>query len=230
MKYAIIATFITALMFIGGASAQGHPKVNVLVIVPSSYVSNATPDQAVSAAQTFLGSPSDAPCIGSTSCSIEGWFKHELGQVFDYQIQTITIPYGLVGSDPCGSAGGGGLYWYVNQWVSQLTHYNFGVSERDMEVLMGAGGWAGHFSPADRQVEHFGMVGDWGVMEQFNERNACIPDWDYPNRGFSHEFAGMMGMYVTDGYNGALFSGDTMTANNKADLMHYSGKWLYAAA
>lgn len=225
---ALAAFAIVALPASAARGAGSHPLVHVLVVVPTSYTSNATPGQAVAAVQTWLGQPSDAPCIGSTSCTIEGWFKHELGQVFDYQVQTVNVPQSAgPGTDACGQ--GGDVFRYMD-WVKQLTGLSFGVSERDMEIVMGLGGWAGHWSPTDRKVDHLGAVGDWGVMEQFNARNACIPDWDYPARGFSHEFAGMMGEFVTAGYNeGGLFVGDPMSANEKSDLLHYSGKWLYAA-
>jgi len=236
---ALLAGLVIALLLASPGAARGGPappKINVLVVVPSAYTSNVTPAQAVSAAQTFLGQPSDAACIGvalpsdpsTWTCSIEGWFKHELGRVFDYQIQIVPIAWASGGPfDACG-ASGGPLYLGVNPDVSAATGLTFTDRERDILLVMGAGGWAGHFSPADRKVPHEALIGDWGVMEQFGVPNSCIPDWDYPARGFSHEFMGMMGAYTTSGYDeGGLFIGDPMSAHIKADLLRYSGKWLY---
>src|SRR5215831_2291735 len=93
-----------AFAFVPSAQAQGSSKnVDVLVVVPATYSSNATPDQAVSALQSWLGQPTDAPCIGSQYCSIEGWFRHELGEVFDYDIQVIPITLNYTFVDACGS-------------------------------------------------------------------------------------------------------------------------------
>ena len=215
------------------ASAQGR-AVNIYLIVPSAYNSNATTDQALAMIQKDLGSPTDAPCLqnwnssdpSTWNCSVEGWYRHELGKVFDYNVTIVHVSWdqtALGGLDACGQ---GSVALYGIYYDLKQQHYN--VSGRTLAVTMGGGGWAGHFSPADKVTENgFGQVGDWGAMELYNNRNACVPDWDYPNRGFSHELAGAMGEYVTAGYNeGGLFVGDVMSAHEKADLLKYSGAWL----
>lgn len=229
-----LAAVVAALLLALPAGAKGGPasaRVNVIVVVPATYTSNVTPAQTVTATQSWLGSPSDAACIGSQyTCTMEGWFRHELGRVFDYDLQTVEIgnlPTGL-STDACGSWSDSNLSFWVNGHVEAQTGIDFSSNrQRTMLVLLGGGGWAGHFSPANRGVDHFGMVGDWGVMEQYGVRNACMGSPDAPAHGFSHEFAGMMGAYVTAGYNeGGLFLGDVMSPNIKADLLKYSGKWL----
>jgi len=230
----LAACLLVALIFVLPARAQGGSKtVHVLVVIPATYSSTVTPDQAVSAVQSWLGQPTDAPCIGSQyTCTIEGWFRHELGQVFNYDLRTVSVSFNWSSFDACGSFSGPYLYLAVDPAVSAATGINFGnTSDRTMELVMGGGGWAGHYSPADRGrvVDHMGMVGDWGVEQQYGVPVSCIPAPDAPAHGFSHEFAGMMGEYVTAGYNeGGLFLGDVMSAHEKADLMHYSGQWLRA--
>ncbi len=215
------------------ASARGGPTstVHVYVVVPSSYSSTVTPAQGVSAVQTWLGQPTDAACIGSQfTCSIEGWFRHELGQVFDYDLTTVPVGFAVSGQvDACGSADGGGWYWTVAAALSSAG-YDLSNKQRVAVMFMGGGGWAGHFAPNNRVDAHLGMTGDWGVMNEYDQPNGCDPSFAYesPAHGFSHEFAGMMGEYVTAGYNeGGLFVGDVMSANERRDLLRLSGKWLH---
>ena len=229
----LLLVLLALALFTVPAAAKGGPapsRVNVIVVVPPGYVSNATPAQAMTAVQSWLGSPSDAACIGSQyTCTMEGWFKHQLGKVFDYDLSLVQIgnlPSGL-GRDACGSWSDSNLSFWVDGHVSTQTGIDFSSNrQRTMELVMGAGGWAGHFAPPNRNVDHMGMVGDWGVMEQYGVRNSCQLV-DSPAHGFSHEFMGMMGAYVTSGYNeGGLFLGDVMSPNIRADLLKYSGKWL----
>jgi len=232
----VLALVVAALLLALPAVAKGGPtpsRVNVVVVVPSGYVSNTTPSQAVTSVQSWLGSPSDAACIGSQyTCTMEGWFKHELGKVFDYDVQTVAMAPVNSAVDACGSYSSPFAYFQVNAAVEAATGIDLDSNrQRTMLLLMGGGGWAGHFAPTDRgnSVQHFGMVGDWGVMEQYGVRNSCQLV-DSPAHGFSHEFMGMMGAYVTSGYNeGGLFLGDVMSPNIRADLLRYSGKWLYGA-
>jgi hypothetical protein len=224
------------LLALPAGAAKGGPaasRVNVVVVVPDGYVSNTTPAQAVTAVQSWLGSPSDVACIGSQyTCTMEGWFRHELGQVFDYDLTVVSMEAVNSAVDACGSYSSPFVYFQVNGGVEAATGINFDSNrQRTMLLLMGGGGWAGHYAPTDRgnSVQHFGMVGDWGVMEQYGVRNSCMGSPDAPAHGFSHEFMGMMGAYVTAGYNeGGLFLGDVMSANIKSDLMRYSGKWLHS--
>lgn len=229
MKLIVLAVALFTLL-IPSAVAKGGPgkPVNVYVAAPVNAQTSVTTEQAVSAVQSWLGSPSDAPCIGSQfTCTMEGWFRHELGLVFDYTVEVVPM-HAITGpTDACGS-------WNFPFLYSHLESTSIGLSSQDrsMVLMLGAGGWAGHFSPANRKVDHFGMVGDWGVMQQFGVPNACVLEHaalDGPARGFSHEFAGMMGAYVTAGYNeGGLFLGDVFSENSKRDLAKYSGRWLRA--
>ena len=226
---AILAVF--ALPAQAGRGAGGHLLVRVAVAVPTAYSSTVIPAQGEAFVRAALGAPTDASCIGSHTCSVEAWFKHELGQVFDYDVTVVPMTWGVGPGDPvdsCGSTEGQG--WYYRPPADLMAAgFGFDKTDRTMTLLMGGGGWAGHFAPTDRVPVHQGMVGDWGPMMQFNARNACIPADEYPNRGFSHEFMGMMGAYVTAGYNeGGLFIGDPLSANEKRDLLRYSGRWLYA--
>lgn len=222
---ALIGCALATVVLAGAASAAkggNNRPVEVYVVVPANAQTPITSQQADAAVRSWLGSPSDAPCTGNQNCSIEGWFRAELGQVFDYTVEVMPMRNITAGVDECGSFRGAFLYQYLEQ-----TSIGLSTGARSMVLMLGAGGWAGHFSPADRKVPHFGMVGDWGVMEEYGVEVPCIPEWDYPMRGFSHEFMGMMGAYVTAGYNeGGLFIGDAMSANIKRDLLKYSGRWL----
>lgn len=233
---ALAVLMVCALPASAARGAGGTKTIQVYVAVPANAVTTVTPEQAVQSIQYVLGQPTDASCLQPWSpydhstwgCSVEGWFRHELGQVFDYTITVVSIPAIGGPTDSCGSWSAQGLYFDV---VGPLASMGAGFKTRDRSMILtlGAGGWAGHFSPVpDPKVDyHFGMVGDWGVMENFDLRNACVPSWDTPARGFSHEFAGMLGMYVTAGYDeGGLFVGDPMSANEKRDLQKYSGGWL----
>jgi hypothetical protein len=239
VRMLLILVSLLALLSAPAAARGGPTKfIEVYVAVPADAQTTVTSAQAVQTIQRVLGSPTDAPCIGewdpyntaTWTCSVEGWFRHELGQVFDYRVTVVplqALPNAEpnFGRDACGSYNWG-IYTFIDPWLTDAVGAGFTKNDRTMILTLGAGGWAGHFAPTDRNVDHFGMVGDWGVMENFNLRNACVPDWDTPSRGFSHEFAGMLGMYVSDGYSGALFVGNVMTANNKADLLRYSRQWL----
>jgi len=137
----ILALVIAALLLALPAGAKGGPasaRVNVVVVVPAAYSSNATPAQAEAAAQSWLGSPSDAACIGSQyTCTIEGWFRHEIGQVFDYTIQTVPIgnlPTGL-SKDACGSWSDSNLSFWVNGHVEAQTGIDFSSSRRCGQLL-----------------------------------------------------------------------------------------------
>ncbi len=238
MKKLIFAA-IAALVLATTASAAGpqSKKVEIYVAVPSDAITNVTSSQAVQTIEKIVGKPTDAPCLVSWNpydkstwgCSIEGWYRHEVGKVFEYRITVVQI--GALGGqrDACGSYTGGGLYFAVDQQLAQNSSAGFTKNDRTMIMTMGAGGWAGHFAPPNRQVDHMGMVGDWGVMEDHGTPTSCIPEWDTPSRGFSHELAGMMGMYVgggcyEDGYG--CFVGDQMSAVEKSALLKYSGQWL----
>lgn len=212
MKLAAAVLVALALLSAPAAARGGPPTraVEVWVVEPANAQTTVTSAQAVTASIIFLD-------------QINDWFERDLGLVFDYTIQT--LPTGPVNSstDECGSFRSTTLYTQIPDAV--------GVSaqDRSMVLFLGAGGWAGHFSPADKQVPHFGMVGDWGVMEQFGVPVSCIPSWDYPARGFSHEFAGMMGAYVGGGCyvdGQGCFLNDPLSALEIAALKKYSGKWL----
>lgn len=218
----VLATVLLASPVSAARVVSGSRPIEVYVAVPANAQTTITPAQSETAIRLWLGNPTDAPCTGSQNCSIEGWFRAELGQVFDYRVSVIPMKEIAGPTDSCGS-------WSFPFLYTHLKSTSIGLSsnDRSMVVMLGAGGWAGHFSPADRKVSHFGMVGDWGVMEEYGVEVPCIPEWDYPTHGFSHEFMGMMGAYVTAGYNeGGLFIGDEMSANIKRDLVKYSGRWL----
>jgi len=209
----LFALVLFALPASAAKPAAAGKVVHVYIVAPSNAVTPITSAQAASAADLWMG-------------QVNGWFQQELGQVVSYDITV--VPMGPVNSptDACGSWSAPFLYFQAVNPIEAVGG-GFTTSDRTMILMLGAGGWAGHFSPADRKVEHFGMVGDWGVMEQYDARTSCVPEWDYPNRGFSHEFAGMMGAYVTSGYNeGGLFVGDALSENQKRDLLKYSGRWL----
>lgn len=198
-----------------GASAQAAPpqpkRVQVFVVVPTAYSSTVTPEQAMSTVPAWLD-------------EINAWFQREIGRTFDYDLVRLDGFSYIDNVDACGS--------FSDPQAGRITH-NFirtrGYAlrgERTVTLLLGGGGWAGHMFTPKGGAENWGMAGDWGVMQEYGVPNACVPSWEHPNRGFSHELAGALGMYWTDGYSGALFVGDTMSAGNKADLLRYSGRWL----
>lgn len=206
----ILVVGLLALAFASSAGAAPNRAVEVWVVEPSNAQTTVTSAQAVTASILFLD-------------EINAWFQREVGQVFDYRIQTLAI--GPLGGDvdACGSYAGPVLFAIRDPIGTS-------AQDRSMVLMLGAGGWAGHFAPPDKQVPHFGMVGDWGVMELYDAKVSCIPDWDFPNRGFSHEFAGMMGMYVGGGCyvdGQGCFVNDPLSAIEKAALLKYSGKWLH---
>lgn len=222
MKVVLIS--VLALTLAVGTAGRGgsNRPIEFYVAVPANAQIAVTSEQAEAAVRLWLGEPTDAPCTGSQNCSIEGWFRAELGRVFDYRVTVIPMKEIPGPTDSCGSWNFPFLYTHL-----ESTSIGLSSNDRSMVLMLGAGGWAGHFSPADRKVLHFGMVGDWGVIEQYGAEVSCIPEWDFPARGFSHELMGMMGAYVTAGYNeGGLFIGDGMSANIKRDLLKYSGRWL----
>ena len=234
---AALAAFLMLALPVSAAkpahAAANQAKVRVAVAVPTTYSSTVTPAQGEAFVRAALGSPTDAPCIGSHTCSVNAWFKHELGQVFDYDVTIVPMTWGVTaeqGVDSCGSTAGPGWFYSPTQDLA-AAGFGFTKNDRTMTLLMGGGGWAGHFAPTDRVPVHQGMVGDWGVMAWTGQPNACLTAYgmlpEDAFAGFSHEFAGMMGAYVTAGYNeGGLFVGDPMSANEKKDLVKYSGRWL----
>lgn len=220
------------------AHARGGPggkAVEIYVAVPANAVTTITSAQAVETIRKVTGQPTDAPCLVSWNpydtstwgCTVEGWYRHELGKVFDYRVTVVPIPAQNFAADACGQ----GASW--EGVVSSLTNARVGFSTskgvRTMVMVLGGGGWAGHFAPTDSQVDHMGLVGDWGVMEDHGVPNSCIPEWDTPSRGYSHELAGMMGMYIGGGCYGdgqGCFVGDAMSVVEKASLLKYSNSWL----
>jgi len=218
MRLIVLGLCILAIAAVpaqAGKGAGNTPKVvQVYVAVPPSYTSTVTPAQAIQAVPLWLD-------------EINVWFSRDLGQSFRYSVQTFPLVEASFARDACGSFTGNDVYFSV---TAQMKGAGIDFQRnRVMVLVMGAGGWAGHFSPQDRGVNNAGLVGDWGVMEQFGSRNTCVPDWDYPNRGFSHEFAGMMGMYVGGGCyqdGQGCFVNDPLSVTEKEALLRYSGKWL----
>lgn len=220
-------------------ASQGSKPVEIVIAVPSDSGSRTTvtSEQAISTIKYIVGEPTDAPCLqtwnpydhSTYGCSIEGWFRHELGEVFDYNISVIPIgDFGNNVGDACGSYGGIAAWQYATYYLKK-EGVSFARGARTMILLMGGGGWAGHFAPTNKQVEHAGMVGDWGVMLDHDLPNGCIPDWVTPSGGFSHELVGMMGMYIDGGCydgTGGCYVGDPMTEVEKNALLKYSGQWL----
>lgn len=209
---------VVAATFAFPASAARGPTskpVEIVVAVPADAITTITSEQAVTSAHGFL-------------LEINAWFERDIGQVFDYDIQIQTMPaLEFAGRDACGSYAGYG----VMAWVDSYLKVPVSKGSRVMVLLVGGGGWAGHFAPTDKGngVYHFGMAGDWGVMQDFGVPTACVPTGDDANRGFSHEFAGMMGMYIGGGCYGdgmGCFAGDAMSAVEKSALLKYSGSWL----
>jgi|KBSSwiStaDraftv2_1062776.scaffolds.fasta_scaffold318114_3 hypothetical protein len=244
MKALLLVLAASLLLVAPAAGAPAGKRVEVYVAVPADAVTTITVDEAVQTIQRITGQPTDAPCLvrwspydsSTWTCSMEGWFRHELGQVFDYRITVVPIPaLGFVGRDACGSYAGFGAWQWTMKYLADA-HVGFSTAKgaRSFVYLIGGGGWAGHFAPTNTQVEHAGMVGDWGAMVLFDKLNGCIPpEYREPQGGFSHELVGSMGMYVNGGcYDDGLgcYSGDAMTAVEKAALLKYSGQWLYAAA
>ena len=234
----ILLTAVLAACLVGmGASAAkpagGTRLVNVYVAVPTTYFSTVTPEQAEDFVYASLGSASDAPCIGSHTCSMNGWFKHEIGQVFDYDVTIVPMSWGVTfgeRTDACGSTDGVGWFYAPMQDLAAVGA-GFTKNDRTMTLLMGGGGWAGHYSPTDNVSVHQGMAGDWGVMVREGVPNACVTAYGMPVTdafsGFGHEFMGMMGAYSISGYgDGGLFQGDSMGPTVKKALLRNSGRWL----
>lgn len=221
------------------ARAAAGKLVHVYVAVPTTYSSTVTPQQAESYVYAALGTPFDVPCIGSHLCTMNGWFKHEIGQVFDYDVTIVPMTWGVTPgerTDSCGSTGGFGWYYAPAQDLA-AAGAGFSKNDRTMTLLMGGGGWAGHFAPNNDVSVHQGMSGDWGVMLREGVPNACLTAYGAPVTdmfsGFGHEFMGMMGAYsvaeqrLGDGYaDGGLFQGDPMGSFVKKSLLQYSGRWL----
>src|SRR5262245_5459708 len=200
----LLAVILFALILVSFGEAKGAPTsepVEVYVVVPAAYSSTVTVQQGVDFVHAALGSPTDAPCVGSHSCSVNAWFRNELGQVFDYNVTVLPVSWSVEPNDPvdeCGSTDGGGWYYQVGGSLANAG-VNLTARNRVAVVLMGGGGWAGHFAPANKVIYHYGMGGDWGAMRMFNSMNTCatnyfstLPANDAAN-GFAHEFIGMMG-------------------------------------
>jgi hypothetical protein len=231
-----LAFLVCVLPASAARGAGGTKAVNMYIAVPASYSSTVTPAQAQAFVAAALGSPSDAPCIGSHSCSVEAWYRHEVGLVFDYTTTVVNLPNLSISSpntDSCGSAAGGFWLDVVAQQLSLQVGDQFQSGDRTMVLLMGGGGWAGHYHPRNHVDWHDGMAGDWGTMRMFDSMNACaasyfsvLPANDAAN-GFAHEFHGMMGAFWQSGYNEfGLYQGDVMSDHQKQDLIKYSGRWL----
>lgn len=230
---AIVSALLCALP---AFAAKGTKVVHVQIIVPASYSSNVTPDQAVAFARTVTGATADAPCpAGSRDCSVESWLRREVGDVFEYDVTVYRISAGAAqlssSFDSCGRMSDSTLYARVYYYLNAEFGYKATSSNRTMTLVLGAGGWAGHLwaSPSNTKYDAFGLVGDWGVEEMFGVPNPCIPDWDYPGRGYGHEFAGMMGMFYNGSYStdDPVFTGDVLNATQKAQLLKTSGGWLH---
>jgi hypothetical protein len=209
-------------------AGKGGQVIPIYVVVPAQYASTVSVDQARQWAEDVIGQPTDAPCIGSHDCSIEAWFRHEIGRVFDYALVSVEAPNisnDTAYVDACGSFAGPG-WIYPAQEAIGASGYDIRKNDRYFILLLGGGGWAGHIFATGSSKQAWGMIGDWGAERKFGVPVTCMPDWVDVSGGFSHEFAGMLGMYVTDGYSGALYTGDPMTPGNKSDLLHYSGHWL----
>lgn len=201
--------------------------IHVFVVVPSVYTSNVTVAQAEAATRLWLGQPGDAACLGHAGCSIEGWFKHELGLYFDYDLTVhrsawtatqINAPYPL---DSCGQMNELGVWGNVPSLLYQERGYDRG-GQKTMVLLVGAGGWAGHHPDSATAI-----VGDWGVAEQNGYPGVCDPYGTvFPSRGFGHEFVGMLGAFVNDAYY-PVFTGDPLDAQHEANLLARSGDWLH---
>jgi hypothetical protein len=234
-RFALLAAFIGALALVGVAASAPKPvapPIHAFVVVPSQYSSTVTPEQTVAAVQQWMGQPTDAPCIGSTTCTIEGWFRHELGKVFDYDVTVHYTPKTAAElsttTDACGSMSSSLLDNAIRNLLYSEAGYVLN-DQRTMMVVMGAGGWAAHqFTSPRGSTTGWGLVGDWGVMEQNGVPNSCVPSWDYPMRGFSHEVAGMMGMFSTSqgDSDDPIFTGDVLTTTEKRNINHNSGAWL----
>jgi len=236
----LLVALLTMVMLVAPAGARGGPSskpIDIYIVVPADAVTTVTPAESKQHIERVVGQPTDAPCLQRWSpwdtstwwtCTMEGWFRHEIGKVFDYRITTVNVPaYTYVGRDVCGSYAGYGAWQYTIDYLKGIASFSKGA--RTFLYLMGGGGWAGHFAPTNRQVDHAGMVGDWGAMQMVGRPNACIPAWAEPSGGLSHEFVGMMGMYVDGGcYDDGLgcYLGDAMTSAEKAALLKYSGSWL----
>lgn len=243
-KLALLAAAIVASLAATAAPAARQNTIHVFIVVPAgSYSSTVTPDQAVAAVQAWIGQPTDPACLGSTSCQTEAWLKAISGKTFAYTIQvayvTQTIQQ-LAGSTPdqCGSYGIGFTYTRVLDAVRAATGYS-SQSQRTVQIVLGAGGTASHIylpkttSNGSQKAGGVATLGDWGIEEQAGTPNPCIPTWDYPMRGWAHEFMGALGAYCTPTGNSGCFdtddnvyNGDPLTSQEQANLSRWSGQWL----
>lgn len=209
-KITVITTAIILLAALAATATAAKPTkvVYVYVVDPATATTTVTPEQAEAAANKWMG-------------EINSWLQREIGRVLDWEVRHVQVPRvdSETQRDSCGSYSYPGLLLWMNR-------QGF-TDERDrfIYLLMGGGGWAGHYFTA-KGNRSSSMVGDWGVQQEEGLLTPCTPTLDDPNRGFSHELMGTLGMYWTDGYSGALFVGDTMTEGNKRDLLRYSGAWL----
>lgn len=214
----------SAMATAAAPSARGAQPIHVFVAVPPTYTSPVTPEQARIAVSTWLGQPTDAPCLGQY-CTVEGYFRSQLGKVFDYDLTVVPGAYpqpGPGGVDAC-NQGGIDQYWFRSPTAGYSLSGN-----RTMVLVLGGGGWAGH-NPGTKQSGAFGMGGDWGVQAMWDVPLPCVPAGiaePFMDRGFAHEFEGMMGMYR----NGATYDyfccERAMEAQHKKNLLSWSRSWL----
>lgn len=222
MRLALIAA--VALLLAAPASAQPAKNVHIIIVVPSAYASTVTPDQAVTAVNGWMG-------------TINAWLAAQTGKTVNYDVTVDSITESIsqlaAGVDACGSASDGQSF-ANNVFAALNREHGYSTSgNRTMLVVLGAGGWAGHYwaSPSNTPKgwpTKWGLVGDWGVEEQAGVPVACVPGWDYPMRGYSHEFVGALGMFFNGKYDtdDSIFVGDPLTATEISNLSRNSGTWL----
>jgi len=243
-RVALIVSIVCALALASTANAGNTKTVNVFIVVPAgTYSSTVTPDQAAAVVTGWLGQASDAPCVGSTACTTEGWLRGISGKSFAYNVTVVYVSQTiqqLSGSTPdqCGSYGIGSTYTRVLDAISAATGYK-SQGQRTIMVVLGAGGTASHIflpgttSNGSQKAGGVATLGDWGVEEQAGVPSPCVPAWDYPMRGWAHEVMGALGAYCTPVSNNSCFdtddnvyNGDPLTTGELSNLLRYSGSWL----
>lgn len=244
LSRSLIMIGLSLMTLISASTSTGASRnpatVHVLIVVPSQYGGPATATTAETVLRLWLGQPTDSPCTGDfrvTGCTIEGWFRQEIGEVFDYDVTIVNLAETATDLDYAAvvTLGCGEIFNSLDNnnnmraFVSAESGY-VGTGQRTMYEVLGAGGYARHkFISSKSTTTGYGIIGDWGVAEQLGIQESCdLFAGNYAVTGFGHEFAGMMGTYSTSqtDTDDNVYAGTQLTAAEKHNLTHNSGDWL----
>lgn len=207
MRWMLLPVLAALLLFAATASARPiDPPVQVVIVVPDVYPSYVTPEQA-------------EPVVVQWLSEVQAWYVAQVGKTFDYilTIHHTSLPM-IQDQDDCGEG--------VNDNQVGLLLGELGMSRagnRVWFVVLGGGGWAGGFWQSGIDYGQM-IVGDWALAyDATGQHVPCDPYSSQGSGAFGHEGLHAMG---ADADNPAVFTGYTLTAAQKRDLLHHSKYFL----